>query len=259
MSEEETSKNEAKRFSWYPGHIKAAEDELKNKWLPLLDLVVELVDSRVPISGKYPNQGLWKSKKIISVYTKKDLSGLVLPSNQVGLVLNAHLPHIWRQKLVSLILAHSTDILEKLKKQGRKRNLRIGVCGLPNVGKSTFLNSLGASTKKAKTGDKPGVTRQVQWINCKDFDLLDTPGLMPLAVDQETAYKLALCNLLPEKLFDKLTLAEKLFALLEEIDPELLAETKLADLQKDEKKAYLFIRKFQEGKLGKIYLDSFKS
>ncbi len=235
-------------FSWYPGHIKAAEDELKKKWLPLIDLVIEVVDARVPISGVYPKRELWGCKPIINVFTKKDLTDLKITLSLIDkscLVIDARLPHQWRKKLVELIKIIGKETKQKLQMQGRKRNLRIGICGLPNVGKSTFLNSLANVGKKAKTGDKPGVTRQMQFIQSQEFDLLDTPGIMPHSLEEEISYKLALCGLLPEKLFDKEILLDYLL--------EKCPQIKTAD--HPEQSAEFLIKRFQEGKLGKTCLD----
>lgn len=235
-------------FSWYPGHIKAAEEELKKKWLPLIDLIIEVVDARVPISGIYPKRELWLGKSIINVFSKKDLTDLKTTLsliNKPSLVVDARLPHEWKKKLIDLIKKTSLPIKHKLQAQGRKRNLRIGICGLPNVGKSTFLNSLGGLGKKAKTGDKPGITRQMQFIQSPEFDLLDTPGIMPHSLEQEVSYKLAVCGLLPDKLFDK----EDLKNYLLENYPQIKAADHI------EQSAELLIKRFQEGKLGKICLD----
>ncbi len=241
--------NENKNFSWYPGHIKAAEEQLKTKWLPLLDLVIELVDGRVPVSGRYPSAELWKNKPVVSVYTKRDLIDLkALPAD--FLVVDARKPHEWKNKLTAIVQKAGVSIIEKLRTQGRRRNLRLGICGLPNVGKSTFLNSLMGKGKKAQTGDKPGVTRQMQWISTKDFDLLDSPGLMPHSLEQEVSLKLAICNLLPEKLFDPIELA---IYLVDICKKRGYSEFEYPQEVKD---AQLFLKQFREGKLGKFCLDS---
>ncbi len=255
MSDSPTNKN----FSWYPGHIKAAEEVLQKKWLPLLDMVIELVDSRVPITGKYPDTKLWKNKLILTVFTKADLTDKkAFPSELRPLIINSHKPHEWRNKLANLVSKTAKPILDKLSEKGRKRNLRIGVCGLPNVGKSTFLNSLSGLGKKAKTGDKPGITRQMQWIPSPQFDMLDTPGVIPFALDHEMAFKLAICGLLPEKLFDRDELSEYLQKIMQE-NYELSG---LDFVQKKEQllqDSELLLKHFQQGKLGKFCLDRFKA
>jgi len=252
--EKDNSADKVKKFSWYPGHIKLAEQELKNKWLNLLDIVIELIDGRVPISGQYPNREFWGNKKIIQVFTHSDIADKdFLKKHFVNtLSINAHKPHEWKAKLSNLIKDNSLEIKEKLQNQGRRRKIRLGVCGLPNVGKSTFLNSLLKSGKKAQTGNQPGITRRMQWVEGADFDLLDSPGIMPLSVEFEIAYKLALCNLLPQKLFDLELLKDKLLVFLAINYPDI--HPKAFDLSL-RMKAESFVKYFQDGKLGHICLD----
>ena len=240
MTETQTdnSADKVKKFSWYPGHIKLAEQELKNKWLNLLDIVIELIDGRVPISGQYPNREFWGNKKIIQVFTHSDIADKDF--------LKKHFVN------TLLIKDNSLEIKEKLQNQGRRRKIRLGVCGLPNVGKSTFLNSLLKSGKKAQTGNQPGITRRMQCVEGADFDLLDSPGIMPLSVEFEIAYKLALCNLLPQKLFDLELLKDKLLIFLATNYPDI--HPKAYDLSL-RMKAESFVKYFQDGKLGCICLD----
>ena len=235
------------KFSWYPGHIKKAEEELKTKWLPLIDLVLEVVDSRVPVSGIYPDRSIWNNKKVIQIFSKKDLIKPHPYFRQSNfLLVDTRLPHFWKRKLESLIDSQVQEIKQKLDKQGRRRKLRIGVCGLPNVGKSTFLNSLAGLGKKTKTGNRPGITKQMQLIRSPNFDLLDTPGMMPHSLDLETSYKLALCGLLPSKLFA----VEELAIYLQQLTVNLQDKW----TQTYESSEFL-VKAFQEGKLGKFYLD----
>lgn len=235
-----------KYFSWYPGHIAKAEQELREKFIPLVDIIIELVDSRVPLSGRYNDRSLFRNKPIITIYTKGDLSNLRdFMGNE--LIIDSRNKR-WRSKLSSLIKKVGQPIMDKVAKQGRKRNLRIGICGFPNVGKSTFMNSLLDTRKKVKTGNKPGVTRQMQFIAGDDFDLLDTPGICPIRIEHEQAFKLAVCNLLPDKLFDDTKLAKQLLTVLQE---KLGVQYNLTC----EKSAHLLIKKFKAGDY-KLVLDS---
>ena len=207
-------------FSWYPGHIAKAENLLKTHWLSLTDLVIELIDSRVYKSSEYQDRNLFKNKIIIKVYTKGDLCNLSQLEPDF-IVIDSRDPERWKRKLNSRIKQESQVISEKLKEKGRNRKLRLGVMGMPNVGKSTFLNSFfGKAGKKAKTGNLPGVTRQVQFVEGKDFDFLDTPGICPVKILRQDAVKLALCNLIPEKLFAQEELSESLYKILESRIPE---------------------------------------
>jgi ribosome biogenesis GTPase A len=245
------------KVSWYPGHIKTAEDQLKSKWLPLLDLVLELIDGRVPISGRYPDDKIWGNKLVLPLYTKKDLTDTnIFPKD--SLLVDSRFPHQWKNKLISAIKKAAQPVFKKLESQGRKRKLRIGICGLPNVGKSTFLNSLGGIGKKAKTGNLPGITKQMQWItSAADFDLLDTPGIIPFSVVQPTAFKLALCSLMPAKLFEQEAMANFLSEYLQENYPVYWAAFKQEEGSHHD--ADLLIKNFRSGKLGKICLDRFEA
>lgn len=235
-----------KYFSWYPGHIAKAEQELRDKFIPLVDIVIELVDSRVPVSGRYNDRSIFRNKPVITLFTKGDLSNLSDFAVE-GLIIDSRSKR-WRSKLASLIKKTGKPVLEKIEKQGRKRNLRIGICGFPNVGKSTFMNSLLDTRKKVKTGNKPGVTRQMQFIEGNEFDLLDTPGICPIRIEHEQAFKLAVCNLLPDKLFDNVKLAKQLLPILEE---KLGVQYNLTC----EKSANLLIKKFKAGDY-KLILDT---
>ncbi len=227
-------------FSWYPGHVAKALREFKDKWLPLIDLVVEVVDSRVFSSAKYPEIEIFGSKKVITVFSKGDLCNLK-EINKEAFVIDSHKPDKWKAKFKRLFEINTEQVKEKLERQGRKRNLRIGICGFPNTGKSSFLNALLKSGKKAKTGSLPGVTRTMQFVKNEDFDLLDTPGVCPVKLDRERALKLTLCGLLPEKLFQEEELIDYLRNILLSKNIEI----------KDDK--YL-IRKFRQGEFG-ICLD----
>ena len=118
--------------------------------------------------------------------------------------------------------------------------IKIALIGRPNVGKSTFLNSLLQTGKKAKTGNLPGVTRQMQYINSENYDLLDSPGVLPVKVHIKSAYKLALCEIIPNKFFDEEVLEKEIMELLQ--DKHLNITPKEA------------LRKFRQGKI-KANLD----
>ncbi|MDX1919954.1 MAG: GTPase [Candidatus Caenarcaniphilales bacterium] len=254
----ETQSAAPKRMSWYPGHIKAAKDELKSKWLPLVDVIVELVDGRIPLSGKTEELASMTSKPIIQIYTKKDLADTkaylkLFSSAKDYLLIDGRKPHEWKKFFNALVKEKTLEIAEKLKQSGRKRNIRVGVCGLPNVGKSTFFNSLLPGKNKAKTSNNPGTTRQNYWIRSQDFDLLDSPGIIGQSVEMERAYKLALCNLLPQKLFETDLLLERLVELFEEngyATAKRAVEEKISNCSSEE-----IIKRFQDGNFGKICLD----
>ncbi|MCP8616540.1 ribosome biogenesis GTPase YlqF [Salirhabdus salicampi] len=188
-------------IQWFPGHMAKAKREVEEK-LKLVDFVIELVDARVPVSSQNPmlHDVLGQKEKMI-VLMKKDLADPSLTNDWLtyfqerdvpALALNAHEANDI-QKLVKEAKALGQHKLERLIKKGIKpRPIRAMILGIPNVGKSTVINRL-AKKRIAKTGDKPGVTKQQQWIKVKkDFELLDTPGILwPKFEDQEIGKKLA--------------------------------------------------------------------
>jgi ribosome biogenesis GTPase A len=242
------------QFSWYPGHIKVAKEELIQKWFPLVDIILELVDGRLPLSATVDELPQMSSKPHIRVFTKKDLSDLKVLKQSKFLAIDARSPHLWKKQLVSIVKQNTQEVLQKLKQQGRKRQIRVGVCGLPNVGKSTFFNSMLSTKSKAKTNNKPGTTRHNSWVRADDFDLLDSPGILSTKMNESRAFKLAMCNLLPQKLFNTETLFN---ALLDE-----LAENNYSEIanQLKEKAPQLsyeeLLGKFQKGIFGKVCLDA---
>ncbi|MDX1918056.1 MAG: GTPase [Candidatus Caenarcaniphilales bacterium] len=248
-------------FSWYPGHIKKAEDELRKHWLPLVDQVIELVDARIPLSGFYPRRELWQGKPLLTLYTRRDLCDLeFFPKTLQKKLIDGKRPEAWRRFVLQELERLGEPVLEKLKRQGRSRKLRVGVCGLPNVGKSTFLNGLSGLGRKAKTGHKPGVTRQIQSVESDALTIMDTPGLMPIALPKDEAYLLALCGLIPEKLFDPLDLAAILQSTLKETySTQLEKLPKRIDLYEPDSEnltdAEKLLHDFQSGKLGKLNLE----
>lgn len=190
------------QIQWYPGHMAKAEREIESK-MKLIDIVIELVDARAPYSSKNTTfDRLIKNKPRLLVMTKKDLADEKVTQEwshyyeEKGYgVMVANMKNFNEyKKIINKCHAILKDKMDKEAKRGLKpRAIRAMVIGVPNVGKSTFINSL-AKRKAAVTGNRPGVTKAQQIIRVdQDFELFDTPGVLaPRYNDEEIARNVAL-------------------------------------------------------------------
>ena len=187
-------------INWYPGHMKKTMDLLKEN-IKLVDLIIELVDARIPSSSINPDfEKLTSNKEKIILLNKSDLADDSITLSWIN---------YFNSKGIQCIKYNSSQNSSKvfqtfLNKSGSKimkkyidkgitgRKIKAMIIGIPNVGKSTFINQL-SGKKTAKTGNRPGVTTGKQWIRInKQIDLLDTPGILwPKIEDMETGIKLA--------------------------------------------------------------------
>ncbi len=203
-------------IQWYPGHMTKSIRQLKDD-IRLIDLLIEIVDARIPQSSRNPDiEKMCQGKSRIIIMSKADLAD----EKQNQLWLNcfsengeyAVVCDVRKKGELKRILPLVNDACrEKIERNRRRgiqnRPLRAMVAGIPNVGKSTFINSF-AGSASAKTGNKPGVTRGKQWIRMNQrLELLDTPGLLwPKFEDEKTGENIALIgsvkddNLIPEEL-----------------------------------------------------------
>ncbi|MBM7571803.1 ribosome biogenesis GTPase YlqF [Aquibacillus albus] len=197
-------------IQWFPGHMAKAKREVEEK-LKLVDFVIELVDARAPESSQNPmlHQVLNQKPKLM-LLMKKDLADPNQTNNWITYFNTKGIPALAVdvqqkqdiQQVISMAKEMGKEKLEKLKKKGiRPRPARAMILGIPNVGKSTLINRL-AHKKIAKTGDRPGVTTNQQWIKVKkDFELLDTPGILwPKFEDQQVGYRLAAIGTIKDQL-----------------------------------------------------------
>ena len=276
---------------WYPGHIAKAERKLKEQ-LKLVDVVIEVRDARLPMSSAYPNiKNLIGDIPRIIVLNKSDLvekQGLILwkehisHTQNVPVITTSPTETSVNNKIVSLVLQLSRPKIEQLMKKGLlERPARVMVAGMPNVGKSSIINRL-IKKSKTKTGAKAGVTRQQQWVRIHPkIDLLDTPGIIPLKLDdQKSATRLAYVNSIGENAFDNIEIANELLKELDLIDKNELR--KRYNLLNDEelntyniaiakkwlikssepdetRTAGYILSDFREGRLGKFILDEFEN
>ncbi len=207
-------------INWYPGHMEKAKRQMSEQ-LKLVDIVIELRDARMPLSSANPMlDKLIGTKPRLLVLTKKDMADPVkteywlneLNKEEPCIALSALNDNVCKL-VVGRVKELLKDKLERAKRRGiRKKVLRAMVVGIPNVGKSTFINALTFS-KATKVENRPGVTRNLQWVRLnEDLELLDTPGVLwPKFDDQTVALKLALLAAISDHIADKRELA--LFAM----------------------------------------------
>lgn len=206
-------------INWYPGHMaktmKQVEEDLK-----LVDIVIEILDARIPISSQNPEiQKLIKNKKRIIVLNKSDLSDAKENQNWVNYFAKINIPVILCNsnngegvnKIISQINIMMQEERKIAEQKGRNKIARAMIIGVPNVGKSSFINRV--SNKSAmQVGNKPGVTKNKQWIRLSNnIELLDTPGVLwPKIGKQETALNLAYAGTIKSDILDETEIAYNL-------------------------------------------------
>lgn len=229
-------------IQWYPGHMTKTR-RLITENLKLVDIVIELVDARIPFSSKNPDiEELAGNKPRILVMNKSDLADPNTTSRWISWFTQKGYGVITVNSIngkgISEVDKTARELLkekiERDKQRGRIfRPIRAMVVGIPNVGKSTFINKL-VGKSSAKTGDKPGVTKGKQWIKIKrDFELLDTPGILwPKFEDMNVGMKLAFTGAIKQEILDTHTLSLELLKFLSNKFPETLeTRYKLTDIE----------------------------
>ena len=188
-------------INWYPGHMAKASKAVKEQ-VALCDLVLEIGDARLPESSRNPElKKIIGNKKFIYVINKADLTEKSDQDKWQAYYSNKGIPAVFVaahkkqgfKEFNLLLRAEITKLHSYLADRGRRpRPMRVMMVGIPNTGKSALLNAM-AGSKKVKTGNKPGLTRAVQWVRTgDDWELLDSPGILwPKLNDQEAALKLA--------------------------------------------------------------------
>lgn len=222
------------QVQWYPGHMTKAKRMMQEN-IKLIDLVIELVDARAPLSSKNPDiDELGKNKFRLILLNKADLSsekGNALwtkyfeEKGYYVVKINSRSGAGMKQ-ISATIMEACKEKIERDRKRGiLNRPIRAMVVGIPNVGKSTFINSF-AGRAAAKTGNKPGVTKGAQWIRLnKQVELLDTPGILwPKFEDQAVGVKLAMLGSVNDDILNIEELAVELIKLLNEHFPEAVSE-----------------------------------
>ena len=276
-------------IQWYPGHMTKAKRAMKED-VKLVDLVIELVDARAPLASRNPDiDSLAAGKGRVILLNKADLASEKANAAWIAyfeeqgfqvMKIDARAKATLKQ-LNSLIQEACREKIERDRRRGiLNRPVRAMVVGIPNVGKSTFINSF-AGKAAAKTGNKPGVTKGNQWIRLnKQVELLDTPGILwPKFEDQRVGLLLAFLGSINDEILEKDELASELADYLRNITPGLLKER--YGIEEDGKKPYelldeiaaaracltkggvndltkaarLLLDEFRGGKLGRITLE----
>lgn len=276
-------------FQWYPGHMTKARRMMQEN-IKLIDIVVELVDARVPFSSKNPDiDELAKNKYRLIVLNKADMADAKTTAAWQNYfeAKGFFVAKVNSQKgagmkeVKSLIEKACQEKKARDKKRGiLNRPLRAMVVGIPNVGKSTFINSF-AGKACAKTGNKPGVTKGKQWIRLnKQVELLDTPGILwPKFEDQTVGQHLAFIGSIKDELIQSVELALDLIEFLTASYPGILGKTYSVDESEDsvailnaiavnrgclkkgneldhDKAAFLLLDDFRNARLGKISVEN---
>ena len=199
-------------INWYPGHMKKTMDNIRSS-LKLVDIVGEIIDSRIPISSKNPViDDVLKDKPRIMILNKSDMADenetkkwlSYYRKKGYGAVVVDALHSKGLDKIYSVAKEMLSDKFKKLEEKNLSaKTIRMMIVGIPNVGKSTFINSI-SKRKSAKIGDRPGVTKQVQWIKTKnDLELLDTPGVLwPKFEDERIGLHLAFTGAIKDEIMD---------------------------------------------------------
>lgn len=219
-------------INWYPGHMVKAKREIEEN-LKLVDIVAILVDARAPFSCRNPElERMLKRKRTLIILNKMDLAD---PNATTRYREQLGAEGLITESMDALNGKGSKEVLQALKtaykpmeeeflRRGRRiRPARVMVVGVPNIGKSTFLNCL-AGRKIAKTGAKPGITRGKQWVRVReDIEFLDTPGLMwPKVNNLEQGMKLALLDIIGENAYSEEEAALYLLDFLSNKAPDIL-------------------------------------
>lgn len=271
---------------WYPGHIAKAEKKLKEQ-VSIVDVVIEVIDARIPCSSAYPDiEKLLREKPRLIILNKSDLANVEQTQTWVKKIKEkTNCPVISTSandnKDLSKILNKVAElgqpkIIALVKKGLLPRAVRVMVVGMPNVGKSSIINKL-IKKSKTKTGAKAGVTREQQWVRINPkVDLLDTPGIIPLKQEnQTTAYKLAFVDSIGENAYDVEAVAQNFINTTEKLYPDLIKkyynlnseEVNLSNIalkrnwilqggKPDTKRcAQNILNDFRSGRLGRLTLD----
>ena len=275
-------------FQWYPGHMTKAKRMMQEN-MKLIDIMIELVDARIPLSSRNPDiDQLAANKARLILLNKTDMADERVTAQweeyfkEKGFYVARTNSRSGKgvKGTQAIVMEACKEKIERNKKRGIKnRPIRAMIAGIPNVGKSTFINSL-AGKACTKTGNKPGVTKGKQWIKLnKNIELLDTPGILwPKFEDQQVGLRLALIGSIRDEILNQDEIAIELIEYLKNHYEGILSDRYQVDESEDrvkileqiamnrnckmkgneldyEKASKILLEEFRNGKLGKISLE----
>lgn len=292
-------------INWYPGHMAKTRRQITED-LKIIDIVVELLDARIPISSRNPDiKNITKNKKRVIVLNKSDLADDIETQKWVEYYKKQNIPAVITdsnsgrgiQNVIKEIEKQMQEELEVMANKGRiGRTIRVMVLGIPNVGKSSFINRISKRTT-AEVANRPGVTRAKQWIRVSNkIELLDTPGVLwPKFENQEVGLMLGFTGTIKDDVLEKIEVAYHFVKYMLENYKERLCERYKLDVEEidnilnnenqmeneniyeimqligkkrgaiisggnidDDKTANLILDDFRSGRLGKITLEKVK-
>ncbi|MGM9970433.1 MAG: ribosome biogenesis GTPase YlqF [Anaeroplasma sp.] len=283
-------------INWYPGHMAKTKRQIMQD-LKLIDIVIEILDARIPMSSRNPDiNEITKNKKKIIVLNKSDLADDNKNKEWVKKLSN-EAPTILTDANTGKGINNIFKVIDELMKEEKQRQAsrgfinkttRLMILGIPNVGKSSFINRI-TKTNKLEVGNRPGVTKNKQWIRIgKNQELMDTPGVLwPKFENEQVALNLSYIGTIKDEILDKVEIAYQLLKLLktkyieslkqrykiseEELENIDKLENPIYELMKligkkrgaliaggnvdDEKTANIILDDFRTGRIGKITLE----
>lgn len=284
--------SEMQNIQWFPGHMTKTKRQIQAS-LKLVDAVAEILDARIPLSSKNPDlQKLIQNKPKVVLLNKCDMANQTATSRWIDYYASQGITAIavdcksgkGLNKFASAVNNVLSERRERLKAKGMVNPmLRIMIVGIPNVGKSSFINRV-AKQNRAKVEDRPGVTRGNQWYSiAKNIEMLDTPGVLwPKFDDKIVGERLAFTGAVKDQILDTELLAVRLLDFLRSLKPaDFIARFKLEDIDLDaidsyellnvigkkrgmlisggeintERAAIMLLDEFRSGKLGRITLE----
>ena len=281
--------NNKKAIQWYPGHMAKARRQMLEK-IKTIDAVLEVVDARIPYSSSNPDfSEIFQNKVRMAVLNKSDIADAAVTKKWMEYYKSRGIDAIAitatnkgeKRKLTDFITSQLKEKMEKSKKRGYIKSLRLMVAGIPNSGKSTVINML-APKASAKTSNRPGVTRgqQIVRIN-KDIELVDTPGVLwPKFEEEKVGLHLAATGAIKDDILDKFMLATEFISTVLKLYPKVLkdrfgvetdginVDVILDEIAKKrgllisggradtERTCVMLLTEFRAGKLGRLSLES---
>lgn len=277
----------AMNINWYPGHMKKTKEEIQNN-LKLVDIILEIIDARIPESSRNPMLAeIIGQKPRIIIMNKSDLADEEMNKtwvnkfrneNTKALLMNSK-EKINVNKIYQIAKAELKEKFDKNKEKNiENKIIRMMIVGIPNSGKSTFINNI-SKRKSANVGNRPGITKTKQWIKTNDnLELLDTPGVLWPKFDEETGLNLSYTHAIKDEILNIEDLTLKFLEKMQKDYPKLLTERYGVDPDKKALEIYediarkrgaitkggdfdytrtanLILTDFRSGKLGRITLE----